>query len=524
MLWGCGPCRHGDAERIRISEVVTRNRTHLDEHGKTPDWIELSNESLEPRALDGFLTDDRANKRKWPVERRTLAPRERAIFFVRLRAAGSYLAWLSPEGRVREEILRLPPLGPDLSYGLWNGSLRVLRATPGAPNGEPIDGPTETYTATTAMPVSVARRDVKADLARAIVAVEPPDLTATDLRVGPSSRSFFAEDEIDCIFFSRVTRGARAKLWCAHATADGRYFERRGHIVDAARAVLGGLLVDEHGRSLLDSRGRFARPDRLKVKYYDGRPENLEVHTEIAASRILWALGFFTDAVYSVDELRCRGCVGDPFNERQREPVDGTTTFRRVAIERRLPGRDLGHWKWADALRVRDRERGALLIATAVLQQTSTSEAQHSIRCPRGAIEDGACTRPIMMITDPGASFGDRRDKVRRALGTRATLARYREARVFEPGGCTLAYSAVKGTQITLWEDARLEAVRRAAQLDREKLTAIVEAAGLAQASRDHPKDQSLARGKTEVELVALWVDAIRAKLDEVAAARCSDT
>ena len=47
----------------------------------------------------------------------------------------------------------------------------------------------------------------------------------------------------------------------------------------------------------------------VKVKYgHTG-----EIHAELAASRLLAALGFGADRMYLVPRLRCFGCVRTPF-------------------------------------------------------------------------------------------------------------------------------------------------------------------------------------------------------------------
>ena len=46
----------------------------------------------------------------------------------------------------------------------------------------------------------------------------------------------------------------------------------------------------------------------FKVKY---GPDNMEVHSEIFGSRLLWMLGFYSDRIDPV-RVRCRGCAGSP--------------------------------------------------------------------------------------------------------------------------------------------------------------------------------------------------------------------
>src|SRR5262245_42272789 len=47
--------------------------------------------------------------------------------------------------------------------------------------------------------------------------------------------------------------------------------------------------------------------DKIRVKYGE---QNGEVYSEVAASRLLWALGFGADRVYPVNVL-CNGCRAD---------------------------------------------------------------------------------------------------------------------------------------------------------------------------------------------------------------------
>src|SRR4051795_11840388 len=50
--------------------------------------------------------------------------------------------------------------------------------------------------------------------------------------------------------------------------------------------------------------------DRVKVKYGRANPE---VYTEVAATRLLAALGFPADRMYIVRRVVCTGCPPDPF-------------------------------------------------------------------------------------------------------------------------------------------------------------------------------------------------------------------
>ena len=94
----------------------------------------------------------------------------------------------------------------------------------------------------------------------------------------------------------------------------------------------------------------------VKVKY--GKT-NGEVYAEVAATRLLWALGFGADHMYPVRVI-CRGCPAD---------LEGAPTANRrqalfdpAAIERKMKGTELEWddtvgWSWSELDLVVRRER-----------------------------------------------------------------------------------------------------------------------------------------------------------------------
>src|SRR5262249_57662925 len=74
--------------------------------------------------------------------------------------------------------------------------------------------------------------------------------------------------------------------------------------------------------------------DRVKVRY--GRDNN-EIFAGVAATRLLWALGFGADVLYPVHVI-CRGCPealgGEPLPARQ-------LRFEFAAIERKMAGHEM---------------------------------------------------------------------------------------------------------------------------------------------------------------------------------------
>ena len=76
----------------------------------------------------------------------------------------------------------------------------------------------------------------------------------------------------------------------------------------------------------------IAPEDNVKVRYARW---NGEIYAGVAATRLLWALGFGADALYPVHVL-CRGCPPELAAEGRTEP--GAILFDAAAIERKMPG------------------------------------------------------------------------------------------------------------------------------------------------------------------------------------------
>jgi len=153
------------------------------------------------------------------------------------------------------------------------------------------------------------------------------------------------------------------------------------------------------------------------VKY--GR-ENGEIYAEVAASRLLWALGFGADRVYPV-KVVCRGCPENPIENHKM--VAGVREFADAIVERKLPGDEIelhkdSGWSWVELTFVDQASGGAplphrdaLTLLAAMIQHTDNKPQQQRLLCldrTRGQkpLDDGRCRHPLMMINDLGKTFG----------------------------------------------------------------------------------------------------------------------
>ena len=157
--------------------------------------------------------------------------------------------------------------------------------------------------------------------------------------------------------------------------------------------------------------------DEIRVKYGE---ENGEIYSEVASSRLLWALGFGADRVYPV-KVVCKGCPADPMKTAKK--AEGTREFASAVVERKLAGDEIelrkdSGWAWVELNFVDQTsggaplaQRDALKLLAAMIQHTDNKPQQQRLVCldkvhNLPVQEDGACKHPFMMINDLGKTFG----------------------------------------------------------------------------------------------------------------------
>ncbi len=160
----------------------------------------------------------------------------------------------------------------------------------------------------------------------------------------------------------------------------------------------------------------------VRVKY-----SSRETYSEIAATRLLWALGFYTDEVYPV-KLRCLGCPAkNPSHPAKDEPRI-EMVFEDAIIERNFPGEEIGEfgdegWKWGELDQVDAKFGGssraevdALKLISVFLQHTDSKPSQQRLACyPNDQshhLWHQTCQQSVLMVQDLGAAFGMSAPKV----------------------------------------------------------------------------------------------------------------
>jgi hypothetical protein len=164
--------------------------------------------------------------------------------------------------------------------------------------------------------------------------------------------------------------------------------------------------------------------DIVKVKYGE---KNGEVYAEVAASRLLWALGFQADVMYPT-KVTCLHCPDDPFaasgvNWQRGSPSNvSTKQFDPAIIEREggskveVPGYE--GWAWPELDKLAATGPGAtrahldaFKLLAVFIQHSDSKPGQQEIVCQEGRKRKDAkgnetCAEAWLVIKDLGGSFG----------------------------------------------------------------------------------------------------------------------
>jgi hypothetical protein len=310
----------------------------------------------------------------------------------------------------------------------------------------------------------------------------PVDTPSLDLKAGPGGPGAFTlRETVACDYFKKDLAGATPKFAC-----------------------------------------RLPDGDELKVKYLDPNNINGEVYGEILGSRLLWALGFGADRMYSVRVI-CHGCpaeIGGVLRE------NGDRILDPAAVERKL-GRELSdEWNWdeldkIDAARggATRAERDALKLAAVLLQHSDSKPPNQRIVCVDGADKKQPCAEPLMMISDVGITFGRALARNQEPRGS-VNLREWSELPIWkDERACignlsgswtgTLKYPAIS-------EAGRGFLAERLVQLSDDQLRGMFEAARVGLRPRD-PRD-----ARSGFPDVDEWVNAFKEKRRQIVDRRCA--
>jgi hypothetical protein len=255
----------------------------------------------------------------------------------------------------------------------------------------------------------------------------PSGLATPQVRAGGGES--LTDDERTVSTRERADAIARAHVWRAPATPVGR-------------ALLG---ADRRAPAMIECRFRFSdlggttpkfdcvlpSGKELRVKYGPGS----EVPAEVAATRLLSALGFGADTVTLVERLRCDGCPNEPFvtakvvEATRAQPLyervvneESTQEFEWAGIEQKFAARPIESesqkgWAFFELDSVDPSKGGAprahvdalRLLAMFLAHWDNKAENQRLVCLSQSWPEGTHCPEPFLMLQDLGSTFGPNR-------------------------------------------------------------------------------------------------------------------
>ena len=255
----------------------------------------------------------------------------------------------------------------------------------------------------------------------------------------------------------------------------------------------------------------------IKVKY--GR-RNPEAYAEVAASRLLSALGFGADRMYKVARVRCFGCPPypqarypwlDAFFSREGHYVD----IAPASVERPFPGKRIASpgadgWAWYELDKIDPARGGATgaekdalrLMAVFLANWDNKASNQRLVCLPGGEDPAGGCRQPFALMQDVGATFGP----------WAVNLEAWRKVPMWaDPATCrvsmkSLPYHGATFVDVEISEGGRQLLASELTSLRDEQIRDLFDAAGFARYSRGPAVNRDL----------EAWVAAFKAKVAEI--------
>ena len=143
-----------------------------------------------------------------------------------------------------------------------------------------------------------------------------------------------------------------------------------------------------------------ARGTRWKVKLGN------EAKSETAASRLMWAAGYFTDEHYYLSELRVENL---PKLERGNNFVSPNRVVQGARLEREIEGeKKIGNWSWFKNPLLGTKEFNGLRVMMALINNWDLKETNNAIYQVEG---EGL----HYLVSDLGATFGQTGNEISRS-------------------------------------------------------------------------------------------------------------
>jgi hypothetical protein len=275
----------------------------------------------------------------------------------------------------------------------------------------------------------------------------------------------------------------------------------------------------------------------VKVKF---GADNREVYAEVVSTRLMWALGYYADAWFPV-RVVCNNC---PDNPESGSGSPATRNYDQATIVRKADGHKMYEvgkeeegWSWKELDQFNGRptyERDGLKLLGAFMQHSDNKPPQQRLVCDHVKVDQTTnpftttCGESRMLVQDVGATFGSGGWFTSNG-GAKVNLGNWSGKHLWKKTGkpgtpeadcpvcqaaLTKSLTATDGlSDPTISEEGRRFLAGLMCQLSDQQIEALFKTARLAEMPDN--------KGKDEAAVVRSWVDAFKAKREELASGRC---
>lgn len=283
--------------------------------------------------------------------------------------------------------------------------------------------------------------------------------------------------------------------------------------------------------------------DPLKVKF---GADNREVYAEIVSSRLLWALGFYTDAWFPI-RVDCTNCPSDPESgsgNRAPRTYNQASVVRKFAGHKMyLTGNEDEGWSWKEFDELNGRptyEKDGLKLMAAFISHSDNKPPQQRLVCDDVNMDTTTkpvtttCTESRMVVQDVGATFGsggaftnNKTAKINiHEWSGKPVWKKVGSVNDAQPPQCQAvlhkSLTAKDGlADPVISEEGRRFTAGLMCQLSDQQITDMFKLSRVAEMPEFHNDDGSFKQGMTEDSIVQQWVTVFKQKREDIAAGRC---
>jgi hypothetical protein len=283
----------------------------------------------------------------------------------------------------------------------------------------------------------------------------------------------------------------------------------------------------------------------VKVKF---GADDKELYAEVAATRLLWALGFYADSWFAV-HVECHNC---PADLKSGSGNKSTRTFDAATVVRKFEGHKMYEvgkpeqgWSWKEFENLNGRpsyEKDALKLIAAVISHSDNKPPQQRVVCKDVNVDQSTspftttCKESRMLVQDVGATFGSGGWFTSNSTA-KMNLHEWSGKKVWSKAGtagmneadCPVCQATLRKSLTAtdglsdpvISEEGRRFAAGLMCQLTDRQIEDLFRVARVATMPEYHNGDGSFKQGLDESTIVRQWADAFKHKREEVASGRC---